>query len=126
VRDLDLPVRIEGVPIVREADGLALSSRNAYLTPEQRRIALALYRVLQESALRAKQTGDLAAALAWGRSSLTEAGFAKLDYLEICDAANLAPLTRLDGPARILVAAWLGTTRLIDNLALGGSRSAGA
>jgi pantoate--beta-alanine ligase len=126
VRDLDLPVRIEGVPILREADGLALSSRNAYLTPDQRWIAPALYRVLQETAMRATQDGDLAEALSRGRAALTEAGFAKLDYLEICDAATLAPLTRLDRPARILVAAWLGTTRLIDNLALEGSRSAGA
>ncbi len=116
VRDLDLPVAIEGVPTVREADGLALSSRNAYLTPEQRAIAPALHRVLSAVAERLA-AGETAAALtAWGRAQLLAAGFDSIDYLEVRAAEGLAPLERRSEPARILVAARLGKTRLIDNI----------
>ncbi|HXP32207.1 MAG TPA: pantoate--beta-alanine ligase [Stellaceae bacterium] len=119
VRDLDIPVRIEGVPTVREADGLALSSRNAYLSPEERRIAPALHRALAAVGERVRRDGVApAAAAAEGRAALLRAGFAKIDYLEICDAESLAPLERLDRPARVLAAAHLGKTRLIDNLTL--------
>ena len=117
-RDLDIPVRIEGVPIVREDDGLALSSRNAYLSPDERRIAPALHRVLTEVAARAGAGGRPDDAAAWGATALTAAGFTKLDYLEIRDAENLAPLTALERPARVFTAAWLGRTRLIDNVPL--------
>jgi pantoate--beta-alanine ligase len=119
VRDLDIPVRIEGVPTVRETDGLALSSRNAYLTPEQRRIAPQLHRVLMEIATRVGTGGQAPAeAASWGREELRRAGFDAVDYVAVCDAVSLQPLDRLDREARILGAAFLGRTRLIDNEAL--------
>jgi pantoate--beta-alanine ligase len=118
-RDLDLPVRIEGVAIVREGDGLALSSRNRYLTPDERGRAAAIFKVLN---VIAEEVGggrrSIDAALAWGRDELVSSGFAPVDYLAICDAVDLAPIAVLDRPARILAAAWLGKTRLIDNLAV--------
>jgi pantoate--beta-alanine ligase len=119
VRDLDLPVGIEGVATLRAPDGLALSSRNRYLGPEQRRSATAIYRVLTTIAerLRGRET-TIAAALAWGKGELEAAGFAPIDYLTICDALDLTPVDTLERPARVLTAAWLGKTRLIDNLAL--------
>ena len=117
VRDLDIAVRIEGVPIVREADGLALSSRNAYLSAEERRIAPALHRVLAATRDRVAAGAAPDEAAAEGGAALTAAGFTKIDYLEICDAETLGPWT-LHRPGRILAAVWLGKTRLIDNLAL--------
>jgi pantoate--beta-alanine ligase len=118
VRDLDLPVRIEGVPIVREEDGLALSSRNAYLSPEERRIAPALHRCLADVVARVAGGASLQDAASTGRNELSRAGFAKIDYLDICDAETLQPLAARDRPGRVLAAAWLGKTRLIDNLPL--------
>ena len=117
-RDLDLPVRIEGVVTVREADGLALSSRNAYLSPAERGIAPALHRVLSQTAARIIRGEAVAASAAAGAAALTEAGFTKVDYLEVCDADTLTPLERADRPGRVLAAAWLGKTRLIDNVLL--------
>ncbi len=117
-RDLDIPVAIEGVPTVRESDGLALSSRNVYLTPEQRAVAPVIYRTLQEMARRLEAGDDLAAVSADGLAALARAGFSAIDYLEIADAETLAPLARLDRPGRILAAVWLGKTRLIDNIAV--------
>ena len=118
VRDLDIPMAIEGVPIVREPDGLALSSRNAYLNPAERRIVPALHRVLREAVSRAAQ-GEKPGEIAAGASAaLLRAGFAKVDYVALCAADSLAPLERLDRNGRILAAAWLGKTRLIDNLPL--------
>jgi pantoate--beta-alanine ligase len=115
-RDLDIPLRIEGVPTVREPDGLALSSRNAYLTPEQRRVAPQLHRALRGTAIALLLQRDaVAPALAAGIAALQAAGFV-VDYLELRDAATLAPLPRLSGPARLLAAAQLGRTRLIDNI----------
>ena len=115
-RDLDLPVKIVGARTVREKDGLALSSRNAYLSAEERRRAPELHRVLTESA-KAIKAGELAeAVLARGRKRIVEAGFA-LDYLEARHAETLAPIASTkEGPIRLLVAAKLGTTRLIDNI----------
>jgi len=119
VRDLDLPVAIEGVATLREPDGLALSSRNRYLTPAQRHSAAAIFRILSTIAERLRiGESTIAAAVIWGKAELTAAGFDPVDYLEICDAAELTPLAALDRPARVLTAAWLGKTRLIDNLAL--------
>ncbi len=120
-RDLDIPVRIEGVATVRAGDGLALSSRNAYLSPAERQIAPLLYRVLSEtSSLIAQHPDGLAGALERGIAALRAGGFA-VEYLELRDAADLGPVdpapgARLDGPARLLVAARLGRTRLIDNI----------
>jgi pantoate--beta-alanine ligase len=117
--DLDIPVRIEGVPTVREADGLALSSRNAYLSASERAVAPALQRTLREVARRL-ESGEttIADAVEAGVKELARAGFTRIDYLEVADAETLAPLTRLDRPGRVLAAAWLGQTRLIDNLPL--------
>ena len=114
-RDLDIAVRIEGVSTVREEDGLALSSRNAYLSSAERRIAPALQRTLAAVSARLADTAPQDAA-AWGGAELIHAGFTKLDYLEVCDAETLAPLVSRERSGRILAAAWLGTTRLIDNL----------
>jgi pantoate--beta-alanine ligase len=117
-KDLDLPLKIVGVPTVREKDGLALSSRNGYLSVAERSVAPTLYRVLQRSAVRFKKGEPISAVLAAGRTEITRAGFA-LDYLEARHALTLAPVTsRKDGPIRLLVAAKLGTTRLIDNVAV--------
>jgi len=115
-RDLDIPAVIEGVPTVRESDGLALSSRNVYLTPEQRAVAPALYRTLTEMARRIEGGSEVAAVAADGLATLSGAGFTAIDYLDVADAETLAPLARLDRPGRILGAVWLGKTRLIDNI----------
>lgn len=117
-RDLDIPVAIEGVPTVRESDGLALSSRNVYLTPEQRAGAPVIYRTLQEMARRLEAGDDVAAVSADGLAALARAGFSAIDYLEVADAETLRPLARPDRPGRILAAVWLGRTRLIDNIAV--------
>ena len=117
-KDLDLPVKIVGIPTVRERDGLALSSRNGYLSEPERQIAPTLYRVLRASAADIKGGEDIGSVLAAGRANIELAGFA-LDYLEARHAATLAPVTtRKDGPIRLLVAAKIGKTRLIDNIAV--------
>jgi pantoate--beta-alanine ligase len=116
VRDLNLPLEIVGVPTQRDADGLALSSRNAYLTDEERRSARALPRALGEAAGIIQAGGDVEAALAGAREKLAKAGFDPIDYVALCDAETLAPATGLQRPARLLAAAKLGRTRLIDNL----------
>jgi pantoate--beta-alanine ligase len=118
VRDLDIPVRIIGVPTVRDADGLALSSRNAYLTPDERRRASALPRVLNETAGKIQNGSVIADALKSGRENLLMAGFASVDYLELADTETLAPLDDLYAAARLLVAARMGITRLIDNISI--------
>jgi pantoate--beta-alanine ligase len=115
-RDLDIPVRVEGVATVREADGLALSSRNAYLSSAERRSAPLLYRVLRDSAAAiAQQPETVAAILERGIAALRAGGFA-VDYFELRGACDLAPMPLLAGPARLLAAVHLGRTRLIDNL----------
>lgn len=119
VADLDLPVEVVPGPIVREADGLALSSRNAYLTAEQRRIAPKLYATLAELATRAVAGKPLAELQAKGVDALLAAGFDHVDYLEFRDADSLEPVTSLDQPTRLLAVARLGETRLLDNLAVG-------
>ncbi len=117
-RDLGLPARIVGVPTVRERDGLALSSRNVYLTAAERAVAPVLHRVLSKCA-KAIAAGEVAnVALSSGRADIERAGFA-LDYLEARNAETLAPLTAgKTEPIRLLVAARIGKTRLIDNLAV--------
>ena len=117
VRDLDLPVEIAGGPTVREADGLALSSRNAYLTAAERRVAPELHRAIQAVAAAVKKDGDVAAATAAARAAILHHGFARVDYVEVRDAETLRPAVVSEGrPLRVLVAAWLGKTRLIDNV----------
>jgi pantoate--beta-alanine ligase len=118
VRDLDLPVTVLGAPIVREGDGLAMSSRNAYLSPPERAAAPTLYRVLTDCARKIAGGGRLAGVLARGRTAIEGAGFV-LDYLEARHADTLQPIgSPQDGPVRLLVAARLGRTRLIDNVAV--------
>ena len=118
VRDLDVGVEIVGVPTQRDADGLALSSRNAYPTEEERRAARALPRALGEAASAIQQGGDVAQALATARERLAKAGFEAIDYVELRDAETLEPVEALERPARLLAAAKIGRTRLIDNLAV--------
>lgn len=117
VRDLDIPCAIVGCPTVREADGLAMSSRNVYLTPEERKAAPALHRAIAALAAAARAGQDIGAAIEAGKSALLAAGFAGIDYLALVDAETLAPLARLDRPGRVIAAARLGAVRLIDNVA---------
>jgi len=117
-RDLDLGVKVVGSPTVRERDGLAMSSRNVYLSSEERRAAPELYRMMRESARRMRAGDDIGAVMAGGAELIAGAGF-RLDYLEVRHAETLAPVTSVkDEPARILVAARIGKTRLIDNVAI--------
>ncbi|HEY1606985.1 MAG TPA: pantoate--beta-alanine ligase [Allosphingosinicella sp.] len=116
VRDLDLPIDIVGVPTQRDADGLALSSRNLYLSEEERRAARALPRALGEAASAIVGGAPVAEALDAAREKLAKAGFDPIDYVELRDAETLEPVVLLDRPARLLAAAKIGHTRLIDNL----------
>lgn len=116
--DLDTGVKVIGAPTVRERDGLAMSSRNVYLSPEQREVAPTLYRAMKQVAKLLKAGKTVDASLKVGSEMITSAGFA-LDYLEARHAETLAPIrSRKDGPIRLLVAAKIGTTRLIDNIAV--------
>jgi pantoate--beta-alanine ligase len=117
-RDMDLATRILGAPIVREADGLALSSRNVNLSAREREVAPVLYRVLKMCARQIGSGRSIAAVLTAGREEITRSGF-KLDYLEARRADSLAPAASAkDGRLRVLVAARIGKTRLIDNVAV--------
>lgn len=120
VRDLNLPLMLIGAPTKREADGLAMSSRNAYLTDPERKIAPALYATLSELASDIAKGADVVAAVAAAKLKLRNAGFQKIDYLDVRDAQTLrAPSGQNGESLRILVAAFLGKTRLIDNVAVG-------
>ena len=115
-RDLDLRTRMLGAPIVREADGLARSSRNVYLSPSERAAAPTLHRVLKDCAAAIAAGKPVKAVLEKGRAAIARSGFA-LDYLEARHADTLAPIgSANDGPIRLLVAARIGRTRLIDNV----------
>jgi pantoate--beta-alanine ligase len=115
-RDLDIPVKIVGVPTVREKDGLALSSRNTYLSASERETAPTLQRVLKACAAALQSGRPITATLAKGRAEIERVGFA-VDYLEARHAETLAPIaSAAEGPVRLLVAAKLGRTRLIDNI----------
>ena len=117
-KDLDLPLTVVGVKTVREKDGLAMSSRNAYLSAGERSVAPLLYRVLKSCAARIKKGESIAHVLDIGRQEIDIAGFA-VDYLEARHAVTLAPVSSPDdGPIRLLVAAKIGKTRLIDNIAV--------
>jgi pantoate--beta-alanine ligase len=115
-RDLDLPLKVIGAPTVREKDGLAMSSRNVYLSADDRAVAPVLHRVLKLCAQTIGEGHSVATILSEGREAITRAGFT-LDYLEARHAETLAPVGSIkDGPVRLLVAAKLGKTRLIDNV----------
>ena len=118
VGDLDFAIEIIGVPTQRDADGLALSSRNAYLSPEERLRARALPRALVEAAAAIRDGAPIAETLASARAALAAAGFAPIDYVELRDAATLAAVATLERPARLLAAGRIGRTRLIDNIEL--------
>ncbi|HTJ02265.1 MAG TPA: pantoate--beta-alanine ligase, partial [Methylovirgula sp.] len=117
-RDLDIETKIVGVPTLREDDGLAMSSRNLYLSTEERAQAPQLHAVLQNCAAALRDGADVKAEQAKAHAALEAAGF-RVDYIEARHAETLAPVETLaDGPIRLLVAARLGTTRLIDNIAV--------
>lgn len=118
VADLSLRVEIIGVPTARAPDGLALSSRNAYLSPGDRAAAVALPRALEAAAQEIRAGKSIASALTTARAALSAAGFSRIDYVTLCDAESLAPIETLDRPARLLAAALIGKTRLIDNIAV--------
>ena len=115
-RDLDIPVVIEAAPTVRDDDGLALASRNANLTSDERRIAPALFGTLSQVAENVGRGVDTEEQAAWGLDQLERAGFDKIDYFTVRDAETLAPAAGASRPARVLAAAWLGKARLIDNV----------
>lgn len=117
VKDLNMPVEIIGGQIIREADGLAMSSRNAYLSAHERTIAGALNRIIAEIAARLENGDTVGAALAFGREKFGGAGFSAIDYLDVRSAETLEPLGPgvVRAPARVFAAAILGKTRLIDN-----------
>jgi pantoate--beta-alanine ligase len=115
-RDLDIPTKIVGLPTVREKDGLALSSRNTYLSASERAVAPSLHRVLKECAVHIQAGQAIVDVLAVGRAKLEREGFV-LDYLEARHTETLSPVAApKDGSIRLLVAAKLGRTRLIDNI----------
>lgn len=115
-RDLDIPTEIVGHPTQRDADGLALSSRNAYLSADERRRAVALPQALNAARTALQEGAEVDATLAEAAARLHGAGFDPVDYVELRDAETLEPLKRLDRPARLLAAARIGATRLIDNI----------
>ncbi|MBV9842949.1 MAG: pantoate--beta-alanine ligase [Sphingomonadaceae bacterium] len=116
--DLNFGIDIVGVPTVRDPDGLALSSRNVYLSAEQRRQALALPQALHDAAAALRRGASARTALAAASNAIVEGGFDSVDYVALHDAETLAPLETLSTPARLLAAARIGGTRLIDNLAV--------
>lgn len=121
VLDLNMPVEIVVCPIVREPDGLAMSSRNAYLNPEQRKQALVLSRALEVVRRTfAKGERDSATLVRLGKEVFKEEAAVRLDYFEIVDPDTLDPIQHVDTPLLVAVAAFVGTTRLIDNVMLGG------
>jgi pantoate--beta-alanine ligase len=117
VRDLSMPFEIVGMPTVREADGLAMSSRNRYMNPTERAIAAGLYRELNAVAKAARGGASCTAAAAEATKALLAGGFDKIEYLTVVDAESLTPLEKVSGPARVIAAVRLGRTRLIDNIA---------
>lgn len=118
VKDLDIPTQIVGCPTIRDVDGLAMSSRNANLTPENRKIAAKLNAQMQRAAQKIAEGEDVAIVLKNTISALTTDGFDPVDYVELRSASTLAPMASLTEPARLLAAAFLGDVRLIDNIAV--------
>ena len=114
--DLGLPIDIVGIATVRDPDGLALSSRNALLSPDERALALALPRALETARAAIRDRRPVRDALAQAKQMLVEAGFLKIDYVALVDEATLEPLAQPEGEMRLIAAATIGTTRLIDNV----------
>lgn len=117
-RDLDIPVKIIGAPTIREADGLALSSRNQYLSESERRVAPVLYQTLIDVKTQLNAGHEVKSLIVQAKHRLNTAGFTEVDYIELRDMETLEPVIHLAKPARLLAAATLGTTRLIDNIAI--------
>ena len=119
VEDLNVPIEIEACPIIREPDGLAMSSRNRYLSPEERARAVSLSAALNEAVSQFHNgVADTARLSARMRDMLHRAGVTTIDYAEIADANTLEAMTQIDRPAVALIAAYVGATRLIDNALL--------
>jgi len=116
VADLDVPVRIQSVPTAREPDGLAMSSRNSYLTAGEREVAPQLHRSLLSIAERCRKGAACADVCASERRRLLGVGFRAIDYLEVVDVQTLSPVDSVTKPSRAMAAAWLGRARLIDNV----------
>ena len=119
VRDLDMPLTIVGAPTVREADGLAMSSRNRYLSAEERRTAPLIHRVISEVAAHVLEGRNADEACEEAARRLSAGGFQKIDYVAVRDGETLGAYDPAKGPGRVLAAVWLGKTRLIDNIAIG-------
>jgi pantoate--beta-alanine ligase len=119
VRDLSMPLTIVGAETVREADGLAMSSRNRYLSADERRVAPLIHRAISSVAAHILAGGNADEACAEAAKKLAAGGFQRIDYVAVRDAATLGAYDRSKGPGRVLAAAWLGKTRLIDNIAIG-------
>jgi len=117
-RDLNMPVEVLGCPTVREPDGLAMSSRNRYLSCDERAVAATMFAALQDLAAQARSGADLRSAEREAAAWLIAAGFASVDYVQVVDCETLAPAPSLARPARALAAARLGRTRAIDNVAV--------
>ena len=118
VRDLDIPVQIIGSKTVREEDGLAMSSRNLYLTAKERIIAPFLYQIISQVAKNVRDGDQPVNQRSWAEAELTKAGFGAVDYVAVRDSQTLDPVSDASRPARVLAAAYLGRTRLIDNVAI--------
>ena len=116
--DLSIPVEIVGVPTVREGDGLALSSRNRYLLPEERQEAVSLPRALESARAAIRSGTPVSEVLQEARRALRDSGFSRIDYFALVDASTLEPLDASQGDMRLITAAVIGTTRLIDNMAV--------
>lgn len=119
VVDLNIPVEIINCPTIREVDGLALSSRNVYLSELERENASALYKGLNNISSKILSGTPVSAAIQMAKKEIINAGFDKVDYIAVCDAESLSELETVSGGARILGAAWIGKTRLIDNIEIG-------
>lgn len=116
VRELDIPVEILGAPICRESDGLAMSSRNVYLAEDKRKLAVNLYRILNEVKEKLRNGGDVTKTLLWGSEELLASGFEQVDYIELLHADKLIPMKILQNPARLLATARIAGIRLLDNI----------
>ena len=117
-QDLQFGVEVLGVETVRDEDGLALSSRNAYLSADERSRAVELPRALNEAAEQIRSGTQVGEALAGAKERLEAAGFSRIDYVALVNALTLEPLDRPVGPMRLIAAAVIGTTRLIDNISV--------
>ena len=116
--DLDIPVEIIGAPTIREEDGLALSSRNVYLDTKSRSIAPSMYNILTQYASDISNGNDIKKSLQLAKQNMRKSGFEKIEYLDLRSSQTLQACNDIKRPSRLFAAAWLGSTRLIDNLAI--------